>query len=93
MKIEKVIDRQDHILGLERELDNVKRVNLQLVANSKELEKIITIRDKDIRDARVKIEDLETVVRDLRAYIAEKEKSFAWTVEREITKDIQISQG
>lgn len=46
VKIEKVIDRQQYIEGLERELETVKRSNLQLVANLRDREKIILGREK-----------------------------------------------
>lgn len=93
VKIEKVIDRQDYITVLEKEIEVERRRVISLEDRIKELEKVVSARDADVDSHKKLVIDLEKTITNLKMYIQEKERSFAWIVEREIANDIKINKG
>jgi chromosome segregation ATPase len=92
VKIERVVDGKERIGELERAVFELELQLKQLSQEKEELGEEVRRRQNTVDELNGRIFKLEAEVKTLKAYIEKREGGFKWTVEREIEKDMVISQ-
>ena len=92
IKIERVVDGKERISELETAVFELELQLKQLNQEKEELGEEVRRRQNIVDEINASIFKLEAEVKTLKAYIEKRQGSFKWAVEREIEKDIVISE-